>query len=416
MAAKTKTAEPQEINDLIKRIEWMDDQRRKSTRKISELEQRFSLQEQTIATREKRIQDLERRLSQATAQLARIPQVDVQLSQFKDEMVEMIEGYDKRRIQGEKELDRLRRIEHESVTREIVDIRKDLPAIARLQHEMELRQAEENRLANLIGIQQNSIPPIRNQIEDWERALTFLEEKEKQNRKNIGEIQTALIDINKRWDPINMRIDIIANTLSKSESTRQDLIDSQVEQRETIKKWAEQIQLGEHERNKQLEKWRYEMDEQKDTIERFSREWVKFSDQYKEAKMAVQTLGEWQKQIEQRQQESSELLKVELNRMQSRWDGFVLDNAQKWKTFDVEAEQRWANISRVEKQFQEQILDLEEKLVKIREEKDTLRRIQVAQADAIKKIPRIWVEEVEKAIAQDPNRRRQPTTIPVREE
>ncbi len=416
MAAKTKTVEPQEIADLIKRIEWMDDQRRKSTRKISELEQRFTLQEQTIATREKRIQDLERQLSQTTAQLARIPQVDMQLSQFKDEMVTMIEGYDKRRIQGEKELDRLRRIEHESVTREIVDIRKDLPAIARLEHEMELRQAEEARLANLIGIQQNSIPPIRNQIEDWERALTFLEEKEKQNRKNIGEFQTQFIDINKRWDPINMRIDIIANTLSKSESTRQDLIDSQVEQRETIKKWAEQIQLGEHERNKQLEKWRYEMDEQKDIIERFSREWVKFSDQYKEAKMAVQTLGEWQKQIEQREQESSELLKVELNRMQSRWDGFVLENAQKWKTFDVEAEQRWANISRVEKQFQEQILVLEEKLVKIREEKDTLRRVQVAQADAIKKIPRIWVEEVEKAIAQDPNRRRQPTTIPVREE
>lgn len=416
MAAKTKTAEPQEITDLIKRIEWMDDQRRKSTRKISELEQRFTLHEQTIATRDKRIQDLERRLSQATAQLARIPQVDVQLSQFKDEMVEMIEGYDKRRIQGEKELDRLRRIEHESVTREIVDIRKDLPAIARLEHEMELRQAEEARLANLIGIQQNSIPPIRNQIEDWERALTFLEEKEKQNRKNIGEFQTQFIDINKRWDPINLRIDIIANTLSKSESTRQDLIDSQVEQRETIKKWAEQIQLGEHERNKQLEKWRYEMDEQKDIIERFSREWVKFSDQYKEAKMAVQTLNEWQKQIEQRQQESSELLKVELNRLQSRWDGFVLENAQKWKTFDVEAEQRWANISRVEKQFQEQILVLEEKLVRIREEKDTLRRIQVAQTDAIKKIPRIWAEEVEKAIAQDPNRRRQPTTIPVREE
>ena len=415
MAVKPKNAELQEISELIKRIEWMDDQRRKSTHKISELEQRFTLQEQALATREKRIQDLERQLSQVSAQLARIPQVDVQLSQFKDEMVTMIEGYDKRRIQGEKEIDRLRRIEHESVTREIVDIRKDLPAIARLQHEMELRQAEETRLANLIGIQQNSIPPIRNQIEDWERALTFLEEKEKQNRKNIGEFQTQFIDINKRWDPINMRIDIIANTLSKSESTRQDLIDSQVEQRETIKKWAEQIQLGEHERNKQLEKWRYEMDEQKDTIERFSREWVKFSDQYKEAKMAVQTLAEWQKQIEQRQQESSELLKVELNRLQSRWDGFVLENAQKWKTFEVEAEQRWANISRVEKQFQDQILALEEKLVKIREEKDTLRRVQVAQADAIKKIPHIWIEEVEKAIAQDPNRRRQPTTIPVRE-
>ncbi len=416
MANNASKTQKQEFNELIKRIEWMDEQRRKSNRTLAELEQRYALQEREIASRDQRIQDLERKLSNVNAQLTRIPQVDIQLAQFKDDIVEMIEQYDKRRIQAEQEIDRLRRVEHESATREIAEIRKELPAIVRLQHDMELRQAEETRLANLIGIQQNSLSPIRNQVEEWERAMTFLEEKEKQNRRNIGEVQTNLIEINKRWEPIDTRIEIIANTLSKSESTRQDLIDAQIEQREAIKKWTEQIQIGEHERNKQLEKFRYEMEEQKDIIERFSREWVKFSDQYKEAKMAVQTLEEWQKQIEQRQRESSELLKVEINRMQSRWDGFVLDNTQKWKNFEVEAEQRWANINRVEKQFQEQIIILEEKLVKIQEEKDLLRRIQSAQADAIKKIPRIWQEEVEKAVAQDPNRRRQPALVPVREE
>ena len=32
--------------------------------------------------------------------------------------------YDKRRIEAERELDRLRRVEHEATTREIADVRK----------------------------------------------------------------------------------------------------------------------------------------------------------------------------------------------------------------------------------------------------------------------------------------------------
>jgi len=52
----------------------------------------------------------------------------------------------------------------------------------------------------------------------------------------------------------------------------------------------------------------------------------------------------------------------------------------------------------------------------LEQEKDTLWRIQNAQTDAMKKWPRIWLEEVEKAIAHNPNSRRQPTKVQVREE
>jgi chromosome segregation ATPase len=416
MAGNTQSSQQQNTSELLKRIEWMDEQRRKSARKLAELEQRFTIQDRKLATREDRIQDLERQLANTTVQLTRISEIDVQLAKFRDEMVDLIEQYDRRRVQGEQEMDRLRRVEHETVVREISEVRKELPVIGRLEREMELRQAEDTRLANLIGILQNGITPIRNQVAEWEQAATFLEEKEKQNSQDIGEIQTQLLELNKKWDPINARIEVLAHTLSKAESSRQDLIDAQVEQRDIVKKWSEQIQIGEHERNKQLEKWRYVLEEQKDIMSRYSQEWVGYSDQYQEAKMALQTFSEWQKQIESHQRESSDLLKMELNRIQSRWDGFILKDEQKWRSSQAEMEQRWKVSGRSEKQVQEQILELEGALVKIQEDKDMLWRVQTAQADAIKLIPRVWLEEIDKAIAQNPNRRRQPTMVPVREE
>jgi hypothetical protein len=52
----------------------------------------------------------------------------------------------------------------------------------------------------------------------------------------------------------------------------------------------------------------------------------------------------------------------------------------------------------------------------VKREQEKVWRVQSAQAEAIKQIPRIWQEEVEKTLAHDPNRRRQPALVPVNED
>ena len=416
MANKQITPQEQEIADLRKQLEWLDEERRKSSRKVAELEQKIEVRERDVSGRDQRIKLLEEQISKLNAQISRIPQVDVQLTQFKDEIVQLIEQYDQRRLQSESELEAMRRVEHESNVREIADVRKELPSIGRLQREMELRQAEENRLATLIGQQQNKISTVGNRVDSWENSLSFLEEKEKQNARNLNEIQTNMIGVNKRWSPIEDRLDILASNLSKLDINVRTAVDAQQDIRDSTKNWMEQIQIGEYERNQKLENWRQQLDEQTKTIEQFSREWVSFSDQYKEAKMAVQTLAPWQAQIEQQQRDAAELLRVESHRNQSLWDNFVLENDKRWKSYDLELEQRWSSLNRQMRQIGEQLILLEESIKQAETDKDTLWRVQTAQADALKQWPRLWLEEVEKAINQNPNRRRQPALVPIREE
>ena len=59
---------------------------------------------------------------------------------------------------------------------------------------------------------------------------------------------------------------------------------------------------------------------------------------------------------------------------------------------------------------------LEDELERLTTELNQLTRVQAAQSEAIKKWPLTWLEEVEKALDQNPNRRRQPALVPVREE
>ncbi|MBE2197716.1 MAG: hypothetical protein IAE79_03830 [Anaerolinea sp.] len=410
------TGNATDVQDLLNRIEWLDGERRKVNKKLTELEQRFELRQRDLQGREQRITDLEQKLSAALSQLTRLGQVDTKLGQFKDEMVAMIEQYDQRRIRAEDELDRLRRVENENLARELGDIRKELPAIPRLQQTMELRLAEEARLSNLIGQQKNKIGFVSNQVEEWERTLAFLEEKERQNGRNIAEMQSSLMEIGKRWSPIQERLDSLNGNILRLENQLQPLLTLRDEIYQRMESWMEQIQLGEHERNKQLESWRYLLDEHNDSLQRFAKEWIAYSDQYKEAKMAIQTLAEWQKQIEQQQRETSELMRIETHRMQSRWDNFQQEMQRQLKTYQVEAEQRWHGVDRTSRQVNEQFAALDELLDDLQKDRELIWRIQTAQADAMKKIPLVWLEEIDKARKQDPNRRRQPALVPVREE
>ncbi|GAB4274070.1 MAG: hypothetical protein Kow0080_22070 [Candidatus Promineifilaceae bacterium] len=400
-----------EVSELLKRIEWLENERRKLSRRLTEMEQKMELRESDLASREQRLRDLEQRVTAATSQVNKIPKIDLQLGQFKDEIVKMIEQYDQRRIQTAEESERLRRVEQEATAREISGIRKEIATIARLKQDMELRQAEESRLSNLIGLLQNRIGGVENRVADWDQSLSFVQEKQKQNGRTLAEIQATLMEINKRWTPINDRIDAISGTIMRLESSLNTFAQQQNNIENGMKGWLEQIQIGEFERNQKLEEWRRVLDEHSANIEKFSKEWITFSDQYKEAKMAIQTLAEWQKQIQQQQREHAEMLRVESHRMQSRWDDFKLENDKRWRTVEVEAEQRWAAVARHERQFQEQLAALEEALQKLIQDKDLFLRIQTAQTDAIKQLPRIWLEEIEKAVQQDPHRRRQPTQV-----
>ncbi|MBE7528483.1 MAG: hypothetical protein HS099_01955 [Ardenticatenaceae bacterium] len=416
MAGNNTPLQQQTANDLQNRLEWLDEERRKLIRRLSELEQKVELKDRELDSREQRIQELERQTAAMATQLSRIPQVDLQLSQFKDEIVQMIEQYDRRRIQSQAEMDRLRRVEQEGNARELGEIRKSLEPIRKLQTDMEMRMAEESRLANLIGMQKTEMNDLRSRVEQGDSNFAFLGEKEKHNARNIADLQTSIVEMNKRWEGVYGRLDILNSALLRLENSLPAITERQEVIQQSTKNWMEQIQLGEYERNQKLEGWRRAMEEQADNLERFNKEWIRFSDQYKEAKMAVDTLSQWQEQIEKQQREMAELLRVETNRMLARWDEFRLENDKRWKNEDVDREQRWATVNRHEREMREQITLLEEALGKLKEEKDLLWRVQNAQADALKQWPRIWLEEVEKAIEQNPNRRRQPALVPIQEE
>ena len=310
--------------------------------------------------------------------------------------------------------------------------RELMPLFDRMEQEMELRQAEELRLANLIGAQEGRFAPMNTALEEARETSIKLLSRLSDAERSIEEARRSTQDFNDNWKPIltevsrrvgplTERLTVLNNSVLKSEASLQSLNSDQSEMRETLGTLSEQVQRGRTENARQLEAWQATIDEHKDTIERFTQQWLTLSNQYKEARMAVQNFAHWQKQLEQQKREASEMLRIESNRMQSRWDGFLmeiqeklknfeLDLSQKWQAFELENEQKWAGARRSEQVWREELGAVDELIQKLQQDnRNLIWRVQAAQADAIKKWPRLLMEEVEKAVELNPNRRLSPT-------
>ena len=310
--------------------------------------------------------------------------------------------------------------------------RELMPLFDHIEQELELRQAEEVRLANLIGTQEGRFAPISAALEEARESSIKLLSRLSDVERTVEEARRNTQDFNDNWKPIvtevsrrvgplTERLTVLNNSVLKSEASIQSLNSDQGEMRETLGTLSDQVQRGRTESARQLEAWQVTIDEHKDTIERFTQQWLTLSNQYKEARMAVQNFAHWQKQLEQQKREASEMLRIESNRMQSRWDGFLLeiqeklknfelDLSQKWQAFELENEQKWAGARRTEQVWREELGAVDELIQKLQQDnRNLIWRVQAAQADAIKKWPRLLMEEVEKAVELNPNRRLSPT-------
>ena len=406
----------EQLTDIINRLNWMDEERRKSNRRMTELEQRITLQQREIDARDQRIQKLEERLASARHKLANLEDIEARIRQLRSDMVNAVEDVNVKRKEAQGEIERLRTVERQITNRELGEIRKELPAIGRLQDQIDQRKTEDTRLLQMIGNLQNRFPHYDTRIDSLTSSTTYVEEGLKQAQRQFSQLETKVLENGQRAQTNHERLDSINLKQTRFEASLHDALRTQDGSEQQIRQWLEQAKAADLGRQQQINRWDAQFESYSAEMQKFHQEFLRLSDQAKEARAITQGLGEWRKTVERQQREQAELVRVENNRMSNRWEEFLNNNDKFVKQLEIQAQQQQQQVDRRHTQMLTQIHDLEEKLAGLRTEKEMLLRVQTAQADAIKQFPTLWLEEVEKAIANDPNRRRSPALAPTPDE
>jgi hypothetical protein len=329
------------LNQLTQMVTWLDEERRRDKTDLARLQQRVESQAAEISEQARSIQELEGTLARTRAQLTKFPQLESALDQLRDELVLLIERYDEQYRKAMVDAQRVRQLEQESQTRALGEIKKELQKLPRYEEELQLRRAEDQRLGEVLLSLQQQITDFGRDLENRTRNLPYLEEQPRQNAKRIAELQQETPELFKRTEAHSTKLQLLEEIIRKSDRRVGDLDLQATELKQAQNEFFESIRLGEQQRERQMQEWAEQIEEQCQKMAEHAVHIQQSKEQYERNKQSLAALEKLDERLKREQAETAELQRLAEKRQKHQLEEWQAENEKHWKKNLLIWEQRW---------------------------------------------------------------------------
>jgi hypothetical protein len=349
-----------DLNQATQMLTWLDEERRQDKAELARLQEQVRSQVGEIAEQAKRIQELEGNLAGTQVHLSKIERLDDFLQQFKDEIVLLVEKYDQQRRQAEKEGRHLRQMDRENQGKALAEIKKELPKLGRLEQELQLRRAEDKRLGEAVLNIQQKLADVAKASELPARKITYLETQREQDAKRIAELQEETSQLLTRSEAQARKLELLEDSVRRLESPIAEWPGFRSELKQEQMRLIEMQQLNEQQRQRQMESWAEELDEQRMKMEEYTARMQRFTELYEENKKALEALEKFEQRLRQTQSELLELQHLAEQRQKEHLEEWRMENEKRWRKETLSWERQWREQARRDEKLEEMLKQVEE--------------------------------------------------------
>ncbi len=371
---------PLEMEQLEKRVEWLDNERRTDKTIIASLQSKLDNLDTENAALRIRIAEVESQITRMNTLMARIEQFEDEINTVRKETNQEIgqfrESVREKQIQTERN-----RQELESLKESINDVRKKTEPVEDIQNALETQKEEDYRLARLIEEQKAQVQEIDHFDEDYKRSLRLLEENRRQDAKRLTDIQGELAALRKRQDETRGKQDLVGDNMRKLENRIKELLTAESERRESQTAFIEKINLVQVERERTFKEWQERFEAVEKITTGFEKQLTELENTHRSVKQSQAALDEVTQRFDRRVNEITEIQRLNEDRFRQEWTTFKSDDQKRWSNYTLAQEEQHREMNRELETLNDRIINLEDLLQDIQDNiqqvgRDDLKRMQ----------------------------------------
>jgi chromosome segregation ATPase len=308
-----------EFEQIVKRLEWLDEEHRKDKAAINALEERIGALGGDISTLSKQIKDLSKKVSDIGPVAARLNQFDEILSKQRADMNKALDDLEKKHQRRER--DRLKR--HQ---KDLEEINKSLPNldqskdITQLKKLIKERSDEDTRLNVSLSELKPKVEDAIRRSEDAKQSQKAIEDGRRQDVKRVADMQGEITSLRKRIDEFRQKTELHGDSLRNVENRFTELISSEAERKQAQAAFLEQQSLAQIERDKAYKEWVAEVGTFKQQTETLDSQTQELDETLRAAKRAQETYLELNQKLERRINEITEMQRLGEERLRYSQD------------------------------------------------------------------------------------------------
>jgi chromosome segregation ATPase len=362
-------------------IEWLDDERRHDRALIAQLEERSNLQQNLLDQLRRHINELENELSTQRTQFMPLNRDKELLELFRNEVAQVMEAAEAKRIAGERDLERRQEIAREGLITLIHKLEEAQERQAEAVREALLFRSERDRLSSAISALQQRVDEVSKKLEDPERRLTLLEEYRRTDVRRLSEVQASLPDLSRAIESLLTKVDLLENLSKSSERRIIELQTAEAERRAEAQNFFDQQNLLSHQREQQMSDIRARINTHDEDMRRNMERFEAWSETHRQMKRIIEDFERISERLERRINEVAEMQRFSEERFRNEWNEWSDQDQFRWREFTVSNDEAWRLNAREIQELRATLKDTSERLLPLQKSLDRLWKLQRAQAD-----------------------------------
>ncbi|MBL8057890.1 MAG: hypothetical protein JNK29_14395 [Anaerolineales bacterium] len=351
-----------DLAQLAKTVDWLDGERRKDKQEITALQERLAALATENNTLARRVQQMESALTAATAQLQRTTKIDELLDAQRKDLARQIDELEKRRLDAEREDERLRKVDRDGLNKSLGEVRKGLENLPRLDRDLEARKEEEARIARLVAELQKRVTDFTKHIDDRNRAVTLVEEGRRQDAKRIADLLADLAEVRRRVDENRGKLEVVEDIARRSEARIGEVVQAESERRQAQNQWMEGQSIRHTEQERAWVELRARVEASLETMGDYGRRVNQYAEANREIARSAADLQQASDLLDRRLNEITELQRLSDDRLRQDWAAFLADDQKRWTTHMLLRDEQWREHDRANTKQLERVDSLEEQV------------------------------------------------------
>lgn len=323
-----------EFEQIIKRIDWLEKQQRKTSEATQTLEGRLTSIERDVAALAKQAKALEKGLADVTNTAARVNQFEEVIARHRKESSIAVEQVDKQAIKREAEITKRSQVEYEKLARTIEGVRK-LTDVSDIRKQMTLNAADLIRLSQSIADAKTRAEEIAAIREPLERGQKSIEEARRTDIKRIADLQGDIVAVRKRLDETRDKMQLNLDSLRVVEGRMNDLLASESDRKQAQVVFMEQQTMAHLERERAWKEWNDRVDAFKKQASNLDTQLLAAEEASRAAKRAQDAYIELNQKLERRINEITEMQRLGDERSRQEWASFKAEDQKRWTSYTL---------------------------------------------------------------------------------
>jgi len=387
-----------DIDQLQKRIQWVEEDRRKEKDAIALLENKLVSLEGSLSASLQQGKSLSSELTRLSAIITRMDHYDQALINTRVESKQAIDELDKSLKIRIDESEKIQQAQIKSYDGNFADLQKQLEIIPKLDKNIQSRIDIEIGIRRTLDELRGKIDSVRVEEEEYTRTIRLLEDGRRQDAKRILDLQGEVNALRKRMDDQRGQNELVTTSFKKLENRLNELITVENERRDVMTNFINKQTVTQVERERTWKEWQARFDSIEKQGVDIESQLVNLDTTHREVKRIQSSLDDLIQRVERRISEITEIQRLSEDRFRQEWVTFKADDQKRWTNYTLTQEEQRNEAARQFEKLTEQTTHLEDELQEVKDLMQQANEMVEKRLQSILAVAHEWVTTYERTM------------------